>query len=366
MSARDLDSGWFSRERVLTLLLCLATLLSLYLCYRLVLPFIPALAIAVALAVATDRPYRSLRSRVKRDTAAAALAVVLVTLLILVPLALLGHQMLKQGIHALNRLSDEGFDWRQAVGHQPYMASLLTWLESRLDLQGQILRAVGVVASWAGNLLSQSVTVVMQLALALFVLFFLYRDREKALQMLRYLLPLNNAEQNLVLARAGNTIRATVNGALTVALVQATLAGLIYTVLSVRAPLLWGAATGIASFVPVFGTSLVWVPASIYLFISGSWVKAVILIVWSIFAVASIDNLLYPTLVGEKLRIHTVPTVFAILGAIVLTGPVGVILGPLVLAITIALLDIWKWRTAGGHTAEEAVTPGASTPRPAA
>jgi predicted PurR-regulated permease PerM len=95
-------------------------------------------------------------------------------------------------------------------------------------------------------------------------------------------------------------------------------------------------------------------------------VKALVLLAWSMLAVATIDNFLYPFLVGEKLRIHTVPTVLAVLGGIVLTGPVGLILGPLVLAITIALLDIWKWRTAAGRTAEEAVTPSVDSPRPAA
>jgi predicted PurR-regulated permease PerM len=86
-------------------------------------------------------------------------------------------------------------------------------------------------------------------------------------------------------------------------------------------------------------------------------VKAAILAGWGAAAVGTIDNILYPYLVGDKLRLHTVPTFFAIVGGIALFGPAGLILGPLVLAVSTALIDIWWERTAGGQGAEEAARP---------
>jgi predicted PurR-regulated permease PerM len=126
-----------------------------------------------------------------------------------------------------------------------------------------------------------------------------------------------------------------------------------YTVLGVPGAALWSAATFIAALVPVFGTVLVWGPITLYLLLMGSWTKAVILASWGIVAVGTIDNLLYPFLVGDKLRIHTVPTFFSILGGIGLFGVAGLILGPLVLAVTLGLLEVWKDRTSEGQSADE-------------
>jgi predicted PurR-regulated permease PerM len=165
-------------------------------------------------------------------------------------------------------------------------------------------------------------------------------------------------------SRLANTIRATVNGSVTVACIQAVLASVMYLILGVPAAVLWGATTFIAALIPVFGSVLVWGPVALYLAITGSWIKAGILVGWGILAVGTIDNLLYPFLVGDKLRIHTVPTFFSILGGIALFGPVGLIMGPLVLAITIGLLDIWWWRTAGGRPAEQAVAEETPTTPP--
>ena len=108
--------------------------------------------------------------------------------------------------------------------------------------------------------------------------------------------------------------------------------------------------------VPVLGTFVVWVPAALFLALEGHWGKALILTAWGGIIVASIDNLLYPTLVGQRMRLHTLPVFIAILGGLALFGAVGLVLGPVTLAVTVALIDIWRRRTAGGHTAEEGVT----------
>jgi predicted PurR-regulated permease PerM len=131
---------------------------------------------------------------------------------------------------------------------------------------------------------------------------------------------------------------------------------MMYAALGVPGAVIWGAVTFIAALVPVFGTVLIWGPVALFLLVTGSWIKAVILVGWGMLAVGMIDNLLYPLLVGDKLRLHTVPTFFSILGGITLCGPAGLILGPLIFAITIALLDIWWMRTSEGHAAEEEVT----------
>jgi predicted PurR-regulated permease PerM len=92
---------------------------------------------------------------------------------------------------------------------------------------------------------------------------------------------------------------------------------------------------------------------ALFLVLTGCWVKAIILVAWGGLAVSTIDNLLYPYLVGGRLRLHTIPTFFAILGGIQFFGPAGLILGPVALAVTIGLFDVWGIRTTGGRSAEQ-------------
>ena len=340
-------NGLFSRERMLLLALVLATLLALYVCYLIVQPFIPAVTLAVAAAVATNRIQHWLRQRIGSKSAAAGVGVALVAILIVVPLGLLITYLVRQIIEGIQYLQSSGglSEW-QSIVHLPRFAQrAIDWAQNNLDLQTQLSRLGQAATGQAGDVLAGSVNLLTQLVIMLFVLFFLYRDRDEALHALRGFVPLSDTEAVRLGARIQNTILATVNGSLTVAFVQALLAGTMYTILGVPASAVWGFATFIVALVPIFGTTLIWGPISLFLLLSGHWVKAVILLGWGAVAVGCVDNLLYPYLVGSKLRMHTVPTFFAILGGIQLFGPVGLLLGPVALAITLGLLDVWCERT---------------------
>jgi predicted PurR-regulated permease PerM len=128
--------------------------------------------------------------------------------------------------------------------------------------------------------------------LTFFVLFYLFRDRRKALGTLRSLVPLSEKETNKVFTRVAGTIHATIFGTLAVAAVQGALGGLMFWWLGLPAPILWGAVMGLLAIVPVLGAFVVWLPAAIFLATSGQWGKAVILILWGTVVVGLIDNLL--------------------------------------------------------------------------
>ena len=351
------EQFFFTRERVLTFVLAAATLIALYICYKIAQPFIPPIAFALALAVATHRPFEWVHRKFPNDTVAAAVAVILVALLIVGPAVSLGVYLVQTAVESVKELeSGEGpASWRTTLEQQPYIGELMRWAESELELEAQLRRIGEALAGQAGNFLRQSMHVLTQLVIMLFVLFFLYRDREDAHHALRQLVPLSAEEADRLFSRVASTIMATVNGSMIVALVQALLAGIIYFSLRVPGAALWAAVTFITALVPVFGTFLVWGPIAVYLALSGSPIKALVLVGWGVLAIGTIDNILYPYLVGDRLRLHTVPTFFSILGGITLFGASGLILGPLALAITIALIDVWWHRTTQGRAAEEAV-----------
>lgn len=350
-------SAVFTRERVLTSVLALLTLLSVYVCYRITEPFIPAIAFALALAVATQRPFKWIKSKLRNETQAAAVSVVLVALLLLGPAVSLTTYIIQLATDNINELrAGGGFsELLAAVERIPVVGPLVRQASANFRLEEQIGNIGQAIAGRASGFVSGSINILTQLVITLFVLFFLYRDCGIALQSVRTLMPLSHQEADRVFDRVGSTIQATVNGSLTVALVQAILAGVVYVALGVPAAVLWAAVTFITALIPVFGTFLVWAPIALYLALTGSIGKAIFLVAWGGLVVGSIDNVLYPWLVGDKLRLHTVPTFFSVLGGISLFGVAGLILGPMALAVAIALVDVWYRRTEHGHAAEEAV-----------
>ncbi|MCI0545858.1 MAG: AI-2E family transporter [Candidatus Rokubacteria bacterium] len=350
---------WLTRERALALALLVLTAVALYLSYRLAQPFLPALAWAIALAVVAYPFHGALARRIAAPSLAAGLAVAVVALVVLVPVTLISQRLAAEAASAIDVVESVAANlWNTLTSHLR-LGPMLRWFQIRMDLPELAGRAGEVVTASSGTLLTGSIWVVTQLLVTLFLLFYLFRDHAGAERLARSLLPLSEAEATVVLERLGDTIRATVSGALGVAAIQGTLGGLIFWLLGLPSPLFWGVVMALLATIPMAGTFLVWAPAALFLALSGSWGKALILVGWGGTAIALIDNLLYPYLVGTRLRLHPVPVFIAVVGGITVYGAAGIILGPITLAVTIALIDIWRARTAEGRPAEIPAEPAA-------
>jgi len=144
------------------------------------------------------------------------------------------------------------------------------------------------------------------------------------------------------MARTREVIDASVYGVVSIAIIQGFLGGLAFRVLGLRSAIIWGVAMTLLSMVPMLGAFLVWVPAAIYLAVTGHWVKAVLLTFWGTFVIGMVDNFLRPVLVGSRTRLHELVIFFAVLGGLKVFGVLGVVLGPVVVAVTIAVLEIFK------------------------
>ena len=138
-------------------------------------------------------------------------------------------------------------------------------------------------------------------------------------------------------------------------LLQGTLGGVMMGVLGLPFAVLWGALMALFALIPTLGAPVVWAPAAVMLILQGSVGKGLILIAWGVLVIGTIDNILYPIFVGRKVTLHTVPILFSYLGGIVLFGFSGLVLGPLIVMLTWAFLEIWRRRTADGQDATEAI-----------
>jgi predicted PurR-regulated permease PerM len=300
--------------------------------------------------------HKAVCRRIPQATLAAALSVAAVALFIIAPVAFVVRQLVWQAGEGLRLLRGyvESGAWREAVAARPRLTPILTWVSENVSLPDVTGHLGGYLEAWAPALVSGSVAVAVQLLITLFVLFYFFRDKRDIAADVRGLLPLSERETELVLHRVGDTIHATIFGSLIVAAVQGFMGGLMFWILGLPAPVVWGAVMAVLATIPVMGTFVVWAPAAVFLAATGAWGKAAVLAGWGALAIGLIDNFLYPILVGQRIRFHPLPVFFSIVGGLALFGAAGLVLGPLTLSVTAALIDVLRLRTSGGRTADAA------------
>ena len=181
-----------------------------------------------------------------------------------------------------------------------------------------------------------------QLAFTLITLYYFLIDGEKFVKEIIGLIPGKEEEKQKVLTKAALILKGVLYGNILTALVQGFLALIIYFILGVPQYLLWAFLTILASFIPVFGTSLIWFPVVIYLTIKGSYIKAIIMFLYALLLISQIDNFLKPLLIGERTKIHNLLIFFSVLGGLIKFGTLGLFLGPLILGLFLSIVEIYK------------------------
>jgi len=318
-------------------------------------PFLPAITGAVVLAVVTRRPYRWLAGKMRNATAAASSALVLVTISIIAPVLVLGQFFVRQAIVSVQMLQDAGgkrsFDF--LLERFPPLARAIEHSSEFITLGDVVQRAAQFLGSHLIAVLSNSVAAISQLIIMLFLLFFLYRDEETMTRVFTRLLPLTGSETRVLMKRLGDTLNATVVGRIVVATIQGIVAGALFAFLGVRAAAVLALLTTVLGLIPPFGPYVVWIPVALWLGLTGHWIKMVVLLGAGTLIISSLDNFLYPALVGAHLRQHTAFVFLSILGGIWLFGISGVVIGPLMFSASEALLAIWRSRLGGDSGALE-------------
>jgi predicted PurR-regulated permease PerM len=343
---RENQADWLAREQAPALVFGALAAVVAYFCWLVVEPLLAPIACALALAVVAQPAHAWLVRRIKYPSLAAALAMLLVAAVLLVPATYAVRQVSQEAVAAATLVQTAVKDgrWRAFVDRNPNLSTAINWLDARLDLQEQLGKLSEHVPLAVQKIMSGSLQFAVGAGVALFLLFFFLRDRAQILRAIGGLLPLSAGESARVFARVNDTVYAIIYGTVAVALVQGSLGGLMFWWLDLHAPLLWGCAMAVLSIVPMVGTAIIWLPAAIYLLLQGDPHKALILAAWGFFVIGLIDNVLKPAIVKGRLRAHIVPVFVSILGGLAAFGAAGVIIGPVILSLALALIDIWRRR----------------------
>jgi predicted PurR-regulated permease PerM len=340
------QSGSFSKNQVLSTAIVLLTALAIYLFYVVAKPFISPLIWAMAFAILGFPLFRKILGVVKNRSAAAGITSAAIAFVVIVPIIVVSRQVfveLWRNYASLKDLVSTG-GWRAPFERSELTNNILVWLESQFALDSTVARMTEMVPTVISTILSGSATVVFEGAVALVALFFFFRDSDSILRGVRTLMPLTKVETDRFFQRVDDTMHATVFGEILISAITGTLGGLAFWALGLQAPVLWGFVMGLLAFLPILGTWLVWLPAALLLFVNDRWIAGILLIVWGVVVMTALTSLLYPKLVGDRLRLHTFLVFIALIGGLTAFGLIGAIVGPLILALTVELLEIWRKR----------------------
>jgi predicted PurR-regulated permease PerM len=303
------------------------------------LPELNAIVLGVTFAVLFQPLYGWLVKKMPRGESAAALLVVLLTILIIfTPLIFIGLQMFGEATGLYATISSGG-----SFPAVHYLEARLNGINPALgaSLNAYLQQLFGWVAGNLGSFFSGIASALFAILLSFFDLYYFLRDGDKLYEAVLRISPLPREDTEKLVAKLHLIMSSIIRGTLLLAVVYGLAGGLGFFVFGLPSAAFWGVVTGFASFIPVFGTYLVIVPGMITLAVGHHYLAAIGLLVWIGAVGLAVENYLRPRLIGRKAHIHPLLVLFSVVGGVSFFGPLGLLLGPLALGLLLALLEIY-------------------------
>ena len=306
-------------------------------------PFLYALILALVFATVFEKVHKKILVLTRnRKGLSALLATASILIVVIVPIVFLGVQIFQEAVQLYSSLVNNGGVTDLSRGMNATLKRFLPGsVEFSIDINQYLKQGLTWLLQHLGTLFSNVAKAAMNTFVFLVALYYLFKDGDKFKQALIALSPLQNIHDETISSKLTLTINSVVKGTIAVAIIQGILTAIGFTIFRVPNAALWGSVTVIAALIPGIGTALVLTPAILYLFFSGETFFATGLLVWGVVAVGLIDNFLGPKLVERGIQLHPLLILLSILGGIGFFGPIGFLLGPVILSLLFTLLEIY-------------------------
>ncbi|MBI2657475.1 AI-2E family transporter [Candidatus Woesearchaeota archaeon] len=338
-------------------ILVFATLL---LAFYIARPFLPALLTGAIIAYLSYPLYEKTLKRIKNRSIASLIVTILIILIFTLPLILVIGLVSKEAYATYNSINQHnlGTNFIRIVCKDE------SWLSCRtlksftgflpkedLDyyLQSSIEKITGFIINNVSNLAASIPSILLNFFVMVFVIYYLLIDGPSIARRIKNMLPLKEPHKQHVMDKFHDVTIAVFYGNISMAVLQGILGGIGFWLLGVPSPILWGFVMIIFALVPYFGAAVVWLPASLNLIFMGylqndssATTRGIILGVYGLLIISSIDNLLKPRLIGRNGRVHPILVLIGVLGGLSLFGFIGLILGPVLLALLMTFVDIYE------------------------
>nr|WP_255555646.1 AI-2E family transporter [Enterovibrio paralichthyis] len=329
--------------------------LAAYACYVLIAPYVGSIVLAFIVSLLFFPLHERIDNKLKsHPNIAATLSCTLLTVMIIIPMIFVAAAILRQGITFFT----SAYEWLTSGGAKQILSDpsvqealklVDKWLPvESINPQELVTKAASTLSSLSSQMIGMSSQILgdvtgvfVNFLLMLFVLFFLLRDHDKIINTLRHVSPLSRTQEDTLLDEVEKVAKSAVLGSFLTALAQGLVGGFAMW-LAGFAGLFWGTMMAFASFIPVVGTALIWLPAAGYLLLTGEWQWAAFLIGWGVLVVGSVDNLLRPLLMQGNSGMNTLLIFFSLIGGLHVYGLMGVIYGPIIFSLTLVLFRMYE------------------------
>ena len=313
-----------------------------YLAWLIVSPFLPALALSAVVVTICYPLYERIRRFTPRqnESLASVVTTLLVLVLIIIPVFFVSTVVVSEVFSFYRTLSSEN------IALMDYVRNVEETLQVyapgfEVNLTQQIQQGAQWFASNLGAIFAGTASTIFLFFISIIGIFYSFRDGKRFTKWLIHVSPLPDNEDEVILTRLGVAVRSVVTGVVLVSIIQGVVAAIGFSLFGIERAILWASIAAIAALLPGIGTSVIMIPAIIFLFVTGSFANAIGLLIWAVFAVILIDNFVGPYLMSRGNRLHPFVILLSVLGGIAMFGPIGFVIGPVIISLFMVLLEIY-------------------------
>lgn len=328
-----------------------------YLVWEMIQPFVSALALAAIIVTICYPLYERIVPKMPRqnETIGALITTIAVLVVVIIPLLFLASNLVNEAVSIYGLANED------RVGFVTALEDVQTTVQQYapgidLNISEYVKQATAWLASNVGAIFAGTASTIFLFFIAMIGSFYLFRDGPAFTKKLVIISPLPDDEDELILRRLATAVRSVATGTVFVALIQGTLTAFGLWLFGFERAILWGVIAAFGALIPSVGTSIIFIPAVLFLLFTGSYVSAIGLTIWGIMAVGLIDNLLGPYLMSRGNPLHPFMVLLAVLGGISVFGPIGFIVGPVIVSLFMVLLELYAMHISENEQAISAVT----------
>lgn len=344
------------RKQVFSWFFIAIFLLLIYIFYQILSPFILALFWGAVITLTLYPVHKRLTKLLRnRKSISALIMTVVATFLVILPLVFISATVavdmfdIYQGLTDNLEVSELKSKLEKLKGLVP--VTVLEELEKRLqigelNIHQMAVKGLGSVSGYVINEVQSAATnltgLLINFGMMIFALFFFFRDGDGMLERIKYLIPMKDEQKDEIFKKFYDTLYAVIVGVMVTAAIQGVLQGLFFWILGISYSVLGGVLTFVFALIPIAGAVIVWLPVGLYLVFTGSIYTGIGVLIFGGLVVSSVDNFLKPMIIGGKVKLSTLFLVLTIFGSLSVFGFTGIIIGPILLAIFMSFIDIYK------------------------
>jgi len=315
-------------------------IIAVIIAFLLVRPFLIPLLTSAVLAYLFYPVHEKIYKKIKKKSLSAAIVTIIIILIIVIPSAILLFQIAKEvsfGYVALKQVIAGGFQGCESG----FFCDFLKQPETMFYLQDGLQKITESLTQSIYNFIFSVPTLLLHTLIIFFTTFFLIRDGKSFVKKIRELTPLKTHQEEMIFAQMKEVTRSIIYGLFLIAVIEGIMGAVLFRAAGVSAPILWGTAIALLAFIPFIGSTIIWVPAAILKLLAGQGWPFIIIVIGGLI-ISYIDTFIKPKAIGKRAKVHPLFILLGLIGGIYLFGLIGVIVGPLVLALLITFVKMYK------------------------